>query len=106
MFGVQRMHLLRDVLVMAGAGVGGGSLNYANTLYRPLPPAFFDDPHWGPDHRLGRRTRPPYYDQASRMLGVTTYPKVTPADRVIRKVAEDMGVGDTFVHTPLSRLLR
>ncbi|MCR8899736.1 GMC family oxidoreductase [Gordonia sp. GONU] len=99
MFGVQRMHLLRDVLVMAGAGVGGGSLNYANTLYRPLP-AFFDDPHWGRITDWAAELDP-YYDQASRMLGVTTYPKVTPADRVIRKVAEDMGVGDTFVHTPV-----
>src|SRR3990167_831073 len=34
-YGVQRIHLLPDVLVMAGAGVGGGSLNYANTLYQP-----------------------------------------------------------------------
>ncbi|MDS1116034.1 GMC family oxidoreductase [Gordonia westfalica] len=99
MFGVQRMHLLRDVLVMAGAGVGGGSLNYANTLYRPLP-AFFDDPHWGKITDWAAELDP-YYDQASRMLGVTTYPKVTPADRVMRKVAEDMGAGDTFVHTPV-----
>ncbi|MCZ4538240.1 GMC family oxidoreductase [Gordonia terrae] len=99
LFGVQRMHLLRDVLVMAGAGVGGGSLNYANTLYRPLP-AFFDDPHWGSITDWASELDP-YYDQASRMLGVTTYPKVTPADRVIRKVAEEMGVGDTFVHTPV-----
>ncbi|MCK8615413.1 GMC oxidoreductase [Gordonia sp. C13] len=99
MYGVQRMHLLRDVLVMAGAGVGGGSLNYANTLYRPLP-AFFDDPHWGRITDWAAELDP-YYDQASRMLGVTTYPKVTPADRVMRKVAEDMGAGDTFVHTPV-----
>lgn len=45
-YGVQRIHLLPDVLVMAGAGVGGGSLNYANTLYRP-PARFFQDPQWG-----------------------------------------------------------
>ena len=35
MLGIQRIHLLRDVVVLAGAGVGGGSLNYANTLYVP-----------------------------------------------------------------------
>ena len=45
LFGVQRLHMLRDVLVMAGAGVGGGSLNYANTLYKPSEP-FFTDPQW------------------------------------------------------------
>ena len=45
-FGVQRIHRLRDVVVLAGAGVGGGSLNYANTLYVP-PTPFFTDPQWG-----------------------------------------------------------
>ena len=33
--GIQRIDLLRNVMVMSGAGVGGGSLVYANTLYRP-----------------------------------------------------------------------
>ena len=46
-YGIQRVHFFRDVLVLAGAGVGGGSLNYANTLYEPLP-AFYDDPQWPP----------------------------------------------------------
>nr|WP_040510248.1 GMC family oxidoreductase [Gordonia soli] len=99
LFGVQRMHLLRDVLVMAGAGVGGGSLNYANTLYRPLP-AFFDDPHWGAITDWASELDP-YYDQASRMLGVTTFPGVTAPDTVMREVAEEMGVADTFVPTPV-----
>ena len=38
--GIQRIDLLRNVMVMSGAGVGGGSLVYANTLYRP-PVEFF-----------------------------------------------------------------
>ena len=45
MTGIQRIHVLKDCLIMAGAGVGGGSLNYANTLYEPLQP-FYDDPQW------------------------------------------------------------
>ena len=44
-YGVQRIHSCPDVVLLAGAGVGGGSLNYANTLYVP-PKAFFDDPQW------------------------------------------------------------
>ena len=32
MYGIQRMEYLDDVLVLAGAGVGGGSHVYANTL--------------------------------------------------------------------------
>ncbi len=47
-YGIQRFNLLHDVLVLSGAGVGGGSLVYANTLYRPLRP-FYDDPQlWSP----------------------------------------------------------
>src|SRR5699024_9660981 len=45
LFGVQRVHLLKDVMILAGAGVGGGSLNYANTLYKP-PSPFFRDSQW------------------------------------------------------------
>ncbi|OPX09974.1 GMC family oxidoreductase [Gordonia sp. i37] len=99
LFGVQRMHPLRDVLVMAGAGVGGGSLNYANTLYRP-PAAFFDDPHWSAITDWAAELDP-FYDQASRMLGVTSFPGVTPADRVMRSVAHEMGVADTVVAAPV-----
>ena len=67
-FGIQRIHLLRDCVILAGAGVGGGSLNYANTLYKP-PAPFFNDPQWAAHHRLGRRADA-HYEQAQRMLGV------------------------------------
>jgi cholesterol oxidase len=98
-FGIQRIHLLRNVLILAGAGVGGGSLNYANTLYVPREP-FFKDPQWKHitdwhDELL------PHYEQAQRMLGVVTNPTFTDADRIMKEVAEDMGVGDTFVPTPV-----
>src|SRR5229473_1517745 len=38
--GIQRIHVLPDVIVLAGAGVGGGSLVYANTLYEPTSRKF------------------------------------------------------------------
>lgn len=98
-YGVQRIHLLPGVLVMAGAGVGGGSLNYANTLYKP-PSAFFRDPQWAGITDWEAELAP-YYEQASRMLGVTTNPTTTPADEIFREVAEEMGVGDTVVSTPV-----
>lgn len=98
-YGVQRIHLLPDVLVMAGAGVGGGSLNYANTLYQP-PTKFFEDPQWGAITDWKRELNP-YYDQARRMLGVETNPTITASDKVMKEVAEDMGVGDTFTSTPV-----
>ncbi|HXY45546.1 MAG TPA: GMC family oxidoreductase [Acidimicrobiales bacterium] len=93
--GIQRIHLLKDVVVLAGAGVGGGSLNYANTLYRPKSPAFYNDRQWA--HITDwREELAPFYDQAERMLGVVTNPTMTAADEALKKVAEEMGVGDTF----------
>ena len=43
----------------------------------------------------------PHYEQAQRMLGVVTNPHMTPADGICKSVADDMGVGDTFVQTPV-----
>ena len=98
-FGIQRIYLMRECMVLAGAGVGGGSLNYANTLYVP-PAPFFRDRQWA-DITDWQQELAPHYEQAQRMLGVVRYAKTTPADRVLRAVAEDMGVADTFVSTPV-----
>lgn len=98
-FGIQRISLLKNVLILSGAGVGGGSLVYANTLYEP-PQRFFDDPQWN-DITDWKAELAPYYDQARRMLGVTPNPIVTPADEIMRSVAEEMGVGHTFKLTPV-----
>ncbi|MDT7785512.1 MAG: cholesterol oxidase, partial [Pseudonocardiales bacterium] len=98
-FGIQRIHLLRSVMVLAGAGVGGGSLVYANTLYRPLKP-FYEDRQWA--HITDWQDElEPFYDQASRMLGVVTNPTTTPSDVVMQKVAKDMGVEDSYHATPV-----
>jgi cholesterol oxidase len=107
MTGIQRIHLLRGekgsrVLVLAGAGVGGGSLVYANTLYEP-PQPFYDDPQWR-DITDWRAELAPYYAQAKRMLGVRENPTMTPADRAIKRVAERMGRGGTFHRTPVGVL--
>jgi cholesterol oxidase len=107
MTGIQRIHLLRGerssrVLVLAGAGVGGGSLVYANTLYEP-PQPFFDDPQWR--HITDWKAElAPYYAQAKRMLGVRPNPTMTPADEAIKRVADRMGRGDTFHLTPVGVL--
>ncbi|MDT0398478.1 GMC family oxidoreductase [Streptomyces edwardsiae] len=99
MYGIQRIHLLGNVMVLAGAGVGGGSLNYANTLYIP-PKPFFDDPQWG--HITDWQDElAPYYDQAKRMLGVRLNPTMTPSDVHLKAAAERMGVGDSFHMAPV-----
>ncbi len=98
-FGIQRIHRLNDVIVLAGAGVGGGSLVYANTLYVPGD-GYFQDPHWGHITDWAEELAPAY-DQAKRMLGVVTNPTMTAADVAFKAVADEMGVGHTFKRTPV-----
>ncbi len=98
-YGIQRIDAVRDSLILAGAGVGGGSLVYANTLYEPLDP-FYKDAQWR-DITDWKAELAPYYDQAKRMLGVVENPLRTPSDDVMEKVANDMGVGETFHPTPV-----
>ena len=92
MYGIQRMEFLDDVLVLCGAGVGGGSHVYGNTLYIP-PKKFFDAPEWAGITDWADEVAP-YIDQASRMLGVVRVPYMdTQVDRLMREVAHDMGKG-------------
>ncbi|MFI0960442.1 GMC oxidoreductase [Streptomyces sp. NPDC021080] len=97
--GILRMTLLGDVLVLTGAGVGGGSLGYANTLYEP-PEAFYQGSPWA-DITDWRGELAPYYDRARRMLGVTPNPLLTDADRLLRDTAQDLGCADTFRAVPV-----
>ena len=98
-YGIQRIDMVKDCMILAGAGVGGGSLVFANTLYEPLD-QFYRDPQWA--HITDWKAElAPYYDQAKRMLGVVDNPVRTPSDEVMEQVAEEMGVGDTFHPTPV-----
>lgn len=98
-FGIQRIHKLPDVMILAGAGVGGGSLNYACTLYVP-PRPFFEDPQWG--HITDWQDElAPHYETASAMLGVVTNPCEGVVEEVMTKAAADLGVADTVRKTPV-----
>ncbi|MCM1970429.1 GMC family oxidoreductase [Streptomyces sp. G1] len=99
LYGIQRIHLLGNVMVLAGAGVGGGSLNYANTLYVP-PTAFFEDRQWASITDWHDELAP-YYDQAKRMLGVRLNPTTTPSDVHLKAAAAKMGVADSFHMAPV-----
>lgn len=97
--GLQRIHALPDVLILAGAGVGGGSLVYANTLYRP-PASYFNDPQWSSITDWSAELDP-WYDQASRMLGVAQNPFRSPSDDAMYEVACEMGREESFKLAPL-----
>jgi cholesterol oxidase len=99
MKGIFRLTIFKDVSVVSGCGVGGGSLGYANTLYVP-PKAFFEDPQWA-EMQDWEGALAPHYAEAQRMLGVTQNPHDDPADQLLRELGESMGVGDTYKKTPV-----
>src|SRR5437763_5945211 len=90
--GILRLTLFRDIFIASGCGVGGGSLGYANTLYRARP-AFYADA------RIAESELARHYDEAERMLGVVTYDQDTPADLLLKEYAEQGGFGDTYAKT-------
>jgi cholesterol oxidase len=97
MRGIMRLTPFKDVFILSGNGVGGGSLGYANTLYRARP-AFFADRQWDGlaewESELG-----PHYDTAEHMLGVADYEGATAADELLREYGAELGVEQTFSHT-------
>src|SRR5271157_2019546 len=63
MKGIFRLTTFKDVSVVSGCGVGGGSLGYANTLYVP-PRRFFEDPQWSDLDDDWEATLAPHYAEA------------------------------------------
>jgi cholesterol oxidase len=96
LYGIQRMNLLDDIFILSGAGVGGGSLNYANTLYVP-PDSFFD--HEVVRRMGGKSELMPYYELAQKMLGATENPYLGEADHLMRQTAAEYGREHTFRKT-------
>jgi cholesterol oxidase len=92
--GIMRLTLYKDVGILSGAGVGGGSLVYANTHYVPERP-FFERPEW-PEDLNWQEELAPYYDTAKRMLGSSEIPFESDADRLLKEVAEDLEVEETY----------
>lgn len=93
-YGFWSLHLLREVLIMHGVGVGGGSLLYANTHFEP-PDSVWDDPQWR-GLEDWRAVMPVHYATARRMLGSTPNPRFGPADEALRAAAARRGREHTF----------
>ncbi|MDM0068825.1 GMC family oxidoreductase [Variovorax sp. J31P207] len=101
MYGLQRLSFLDDVLVLHGAGVGGGSHVYGSTLYVP-PKKFFAAPEWSYITDWYDEM-PAYFDQAQRMMGVNRVPYMdSDKDRLMREIAVEMGHGDTYNKAPVA----
>jgi len=88
--GIQTLTFLKNVLVLGGSGVGGGSLVYAAVLLEP-PRPFFDDPQWKDLQDDWQRTLAPFYKTARHMLGVTPNPKLWKSDELLLEYAKEIG---------------
>jgi cholesterol oxidase len=93
-FGILEISPFRDVVVLHGSGVGGGSLGYANVLMEP-DDAAFASPAWR-RHADWRELLRPHFATARRMLGVTTNPRLWSADATLREIAGELGMSHTF----------
>jgi cholesterol oxidase len=95
--GIFRLSIFKDVSVVSGCGVGGGSLGYANTLYRARP-AFYTDERWaGLDD--WERALAPHYAEAERMLGVAAVTTDDAADDLLREFGDHIGATETYAKT-------
>jgi cholesterol oxidase len=95
--GILRISTFRDVFVLSGRGVGGGSLAYAATLYR-APREYFQHPQWR-ELADWERALAPHYDTAERMLGVTDVPFDSAADGWLKELGRHLACEDSFKHT-------
>ena len=94
-FGIQQITLLKGMLILHGAGVGGGSLVYANTLMQPRPKAF-DDQSW-PNKINWQNELEPFYQIAKKMLGVAVNPALdTDSEKAILQLAKDLNCEETY----------
>jgi cholesterol oxidase len=93
-FGILQISLLKGVMVLHGAGVGGGSLGYANVLEVPSNDTF-STPAWLEPIPWGELLRP-HYATAQKMLGVVHNPALWSADETLKEIAAELGEGATF----------
>jgi len=92
--GVLQISLLKGMMVLHGAGVGGGSLGYANVLEVPNEETFAT-PAWNNPLPWGQALAP-HFAEARRMLGVARNPKLWKADETLRDIALARGLGSSF----------
>ena len=93
LYGIQCITLLKDVFILHGTGVGGGSLVYANTLLVP-PDHAFEDQHWpssGWKEKLA-----PFYEKAKQMLGAVPAAYEGETDKILKDCADYMGRGSSY----------
>jgi cholesterol oxidase len=96
-FGLFQMTFFRHASVMSGAGVGGGSLVYANTL--PVPKRdFFQADTWAHLADWESELRD-FYRTCLTMLGANPNPRLETGDKALQEVARRIGKENRFEAT-------
>lgn len=93
-FGFQNLTFFRQVTILSGVGVGGGSIVYGNTHMFP-PDAFFENPVWSHLNDW-KKILNPFYDRARKMLGTTPHTRLHEEDYLLKELAGDMGKESSF----------
>jgi cholesterol oxidase len=93
-FGFQKLSFFREVFVLSGVGVGGGSLVYANTHMMPRQ-GFYSNSVWS-HFKDWKSILEPYFEKARFMLGSEKFSKEYEEDRILQSVANDMGQGSSY----------
>jgi cholesterol oxidase len=89
-----------DMSVAQGAGVGGGSLIYANISVEAKPELF--NQGWPPEITYAELK--PYYEKVGVMLNLQTLPdnQLTERFKLMKEGAQALGYGDRFRKLPLA----
>jgi cholesterol oxidase len=93
--------VFRDVGIIGGAGVGGGSIVWGGVLLEPET-RVFEDPAWGEGEDDWCDAMRPFYEEAARMLGRTPNPYLGEMDEMLRRTAAEIGGEETFGPVPLA----
>lgn len=93
--GIQKITVLKDVMILGGVGVGGGSLVYANTLLEPSDD-YYKDQAVINISKDWQEIMKPHYITAKKMLGVTRNNYFSEPDHLIKQLAKEMGREDTW----------
>ena len=94
------LRIYDEMTIAMGAGVGGGSLIYANVSVEAKQELFQHG--WPPEITYAELK--PYYDKVGKMLNVQTLPEnqLTQRYRLMQEAAEKLGYGARFQKLPLA----
>lgn len=93
-YGIMQISLIKGLMALRWAAVGGGSLAYANVLEIPGD-RLFEVPAWK-NLADWKTVLAPHYETARKMLGVVCNSNLREADTVLKEIAGEFGHGHSF----------